>query len=158
VTKEVALKSFNEKLKIKLESSEVQLKSVEIVESRLTEKQKQSPSTVESMDVLAIKETPSSKFEEGIGNLKSVDLTSASIGVKIINTRGFNRTRPVRSLQLIDGVDNQAPGLNFSIGNFLGASDLDIKRVELIVGASSGMYGPNAFNGVIDMETKSPVD
>ena len=74
----------------------------------------------------------------------------------MINTRGFNSTTPVRSLQLIDGVDNQSPGLNLSLGNFLGASELDLQKVELIAGASSAYYGPNAFNGVISMTTRSP--
>ena len=156
--KEIQVGSFADKINVKLEPSTVQLDAVEIKGSRLTEKQKESPLTVESMDILGIRETPAANFYEGLGNLKGVDLTSASLGFKIINTRGFNSTSPVRSLQLIDGVDNQAPGLNFSLGNFLGASELDIKRVELIVGASSGIYGPNAFNGVIDMETKSPFD
>ena len=83
-------------------------------------------------------------------------MTTASLGFVVINTRGFNSTSPVRSLQLIDGVDNQSPGLNFSLGNFLGASELDVQKVDLIVGASSAFYGPNAFNGVISMTTKSP--
>ena len=38
----------------------------------------------------------------------------------------------------------------------MGASDIDIQRVNVIAGASSAFYGPNAFNGVISMETKSP--
>jgi iron complex outermembrane receptor protein len=42
------------------------------------------------------------------------------------------------------------------LGNFLGASELDIQKVDLVVGASSAFYGPNAFNGVIAMETKNP--
>ncbi|MFN2430669.1 MAG: TonB-dependent receptor domain-containing protein, partial [Cryomorphaceae bacterium] len=109
-----------------------------------------------SMDVIAIKEAPSGNFYESLGNLKGVDVTSASLGFKIINTRGFNSTSPVRSLQLIDGVDNQSPGLNFSLGNFLGASDLDVQSVDIIAGASSAYYGPGAFNGVIDMKTKDP--
>ena len=108
------------------------------------------------MDVLAIKEAPSGNFYEGLGNLKGVDLTSASLGFKIINTRGFNSTSPVRSLQLIDGVDNQSPGLNYSLGNFLGAPELDVMKVDIVAGASSAFYGPGAFNGVVSMETKSP--
>src|SRR6056300_1118454 len=134
------------------------LNEVSIVQQRLSEKQQKSALTVESMDALAIKESPSVSFYDHLGTLKGVDLTSASIGFKIINTRGFNSTSPVRSLQLIDGVDNQSPGLNFALGNFLGANDLDIKRVDIIAGASSAFYGPNAFNGVISMETKNPFD
>ncbi len=122
----------------------------------MTDKQRESALTVESMDLLAIKQTPAFNFYEGLGQLKGVDITTASLGFRVINTRGFNSTSPVRSLQIIDGVDNQSPGLNFSLGNFLGASELDVVKVDLVVGASSAFYGPNAFNGVISMTTKDP--
>ncbi|MBT7480961.1 MAG: TonB-dependent receptor [Flavobacteriales bacterium] len=141
---------------IYLKSDNKLIKEVKIVDSRLTQKQKESPLTIEAMDILAIKETPSVNFYDGLGALKGVDITAASLGFKIINTRGFNSTSPVRSLQIIDGVDNQAPGMNFSLGNFLGASELDILKVEIIQGASSAYFGPNAFNGVIKMNTKNP--
>ncbi len=129
---------------------------VEIVGQRVSDKQRASPLTVEQLDLIAMKQTSASSIYNGLGSLPSVDLTTASLGFTIINTRGFNSTSPVRSLQIIDGVDNQAPGLNFSLGNFLGSSELDLLKVDLIVGASSAFYGPNAFNGVISMETKNP--
>jgi len=153
--KNITVKS-TEALKILLGEDKQILSEIVITDSRLTEKQKQSAITVEAMDVIAIKETPAASFYEGLGALKGVDVTSASLGFKIINTRGFNSTSPVRSLQIIDGVDNQSPGLNFSLGNFLGSSELDLKKVEIVVGANSALYGPNAFNGVISMETKDP--
>lgn len=141
---------------ITLEEEGQILEGVVVKGQRVSDKQKADPRSVETMDILSIKETPSISFYSGLGNLKGVDLTTASLGFTIINTRGFNSTSPVRSLQLIDGVDNQAPGLNFSLGNFLGVSELDILKVDLIAGASSTLYGPNAFNGVINMTTKSP--
>jgi outer membrane receptor protein involved in Fe transport len=153
---EIVVTSNARPIDIRISENVQQLKDVEIRDTRVTEKQKQAPLTVETMDAIAIKETPAANFYEGLSHLKGVDLTSASIGFKIINTRGFNSTSPVRSLQLIDGVDNQSPGLNFSLGNFLGASELDVQRVDLVVGASGAYYGPNAFNGVINMVTKSP--
>ncbi|MBT7653093.1 MAG: TonB-dependent receptor plug domain-containing protein, partial [Flavobacteriales bacterium] len=152
----VTVSSDREKMVIKLSPDQILIEAAEVVGERISEKQKQAPLTVETMDLIAIKEAPSGNFYEGLGNLKGVDLTSASLGFKIINTRGFNSTSPVRSLQLIDGVDNQSPGLNFSLGNFLGAPDLDVKSVEIIAGASSAFFGPGAFNGVINMETKDP--
>ena len=88
--------------------------------------------------------------------IRSLSLIDFNEAFKVINSRGFNSTSPVRSLQLIDGVDNQAPGLNFALGNFLGASDLDVMKVEIIQGASSAYYGPGAFNGVINITTKDP--
>ena len=129
---------------------------VRIKQNRLKEKLKESALTVESMTAQSIKETPASDFYEALGHLKGVDVTSASLGFRIVNTRGFNSTSPVRTLQVIDGVDNQSPGLNFSLGNFLGASELDVAGQEIVVGASSSYYGPGAFNGVISMTTKDP--
>ena len=157
-TLDYVVETFDKNHKLKMRKKEVTTGVVEIIGQSITEKDKKNPLTVESMGTAAIKEVAGPDFYASLGNLKGVDLTSASLGFKIINTRGFNSTSPVRSLQIIDGVDNQSPGLNFSLGNFLGASDLDVQRVDLVVGASSAFYGPNAFNGVISMTTKSPYD
>lgn len=156
ITIEQTVTSLDKPISVKVKPNETLLKTVEVVGDRITEKQKESPLTIEALDVLAIKETPAANFYEGLGQLKGVDIMAASIGFRVINTRGFNSTSPVRSLQIIDGVDNQSPGLNFSLGNFLGASELDVQKVEIIVGAASAYYGPNAFNGVVSMTTKSP--
>lgn len=155
-TLEVEVNSVAEPLTLRLIPGEIELGEVEITASAYAERQKQSPLSVESLGINAIKETPAANFYEGLGHLKGVDVTASSLGFKVINTRGFNSTAPVRSLQTIDGVDNQSPGLNFSLGNFLGASELDVESVDLIVGAASAYYGPNAFNGVIAMRTKNP--
>lgn len=153
---EVEVRDAAQKIDIRLSTASIVMEEAIVVGQRIGDKQKAAPLTIENMDALAIKQTASSNFYNGLGNLKGVDLTTASLGFTIINTRGFNSTSPVRSLQIIDGVDNQAPGLNFSLGNFLGSSDLDVIKVDLIQGASSAFYGPNAFNGVISMETKNP--
>ena len=133
-----------------------QMNELIVVADRIPQKNKQSPLIIESLDLIGIQQSPTPSFYDGLGSLRDVDITAASLGFKIINTRGFNSTSPVRSLQIIDGVDNQSPGLNFSLGNFLGVSELDVLRVDIIVGASGAYYGPNAFNGVISMQTKNP--
>ena len=153
---EVAVNSADQEIKVLMSDNAITTAVVEVTGQRISDKQKAAPLTVESMDLLAIKETPADNFYDGLGSLKGVDLTAASLGFKVINTRGFNSTSPVRSLQIIDGVDNQSPGLNFSLGNFLGSSELDVLKVDIIQGAASAYYGPNAFNGVIAMETKNP--
>ncbi|MBK7811804.1 MAG: hypothetical protein IPI50_11305 [Saprospiraceae bacterium] len=116
--KEVLYSENGKVLQITMEEEAIQIETIEITGLRISDKQKSSPLTVESMDLMAIKETPAANFYAGLGALKDVDLTTASLGFTIINTRGFNSTNPVRTLQLIDGVDNQSPGLNFSLGNF----------------------------------------
>ncbi len=154
-TVDVQVPDLDKPVKVSM-SANVSMDVVEIIGRSISEKEKEAPLTVESMGSIAIKEVASADFYASLSNMKGVDMTSASLGFKVINTRGFNSTSPIRSLQIIDGVDNQAPGLNFSLGNFLGASELDVQKVDLIVGASSAFYGPNAFNGVISMITKSP--
>lgn len=152
---EYEVKNIDQKIIIELSPTTIELESVKVV-GMISDKQKESPLSVETMSLNAIKETPATNFYEGLSHMKGVDLTSASLGFKVVNTRGFNSTSPVRSLQIIDGVDNASPGLSFALGNFLGASELDLMKVEIVSGASSAFYGPNAFNGVISMHTKSP--
>ncbi|MCY7329956.1 MAG: TonB-dependent receptor, partial [Saprospiraceae bacterium] len=155
-SQELEITNASTRLTVRLVTGDLVIEETVVRGQRIDDKQNAAPLTIENLDAIAIKETAAISFYNGLGNLKGVDLTTASLGFTVINMRGFNSTSPVRSLQIIDGVDNQAPGLNFSLGNFLGSSDLDVAGVDLVVGASSAFYGPNAFNGVISLKTKNP--
>jgi outer membrane receptor protein involved in Fe transport len=115
-----------------------------------------SPVSIEKMDIIAIRDAPGASFYDAINNLKGVDMMTQSLTFKSVNTRGFGSNGNVRLVQLIDGMDNQAPGLNFSVGNIAGISELDLESVELIPGAASALYGPNALTGLLLMNSKSP--
>src|SRR5258708_20469151 len=52
-------------------------------------------------------------------------------------------------------MDTQAPLLNFPTGSTMGRGELDAESLELIPGAASALYGPNAFNGIMIMKSKS---
>ena len=118
----------------------------------------ESPVTVERMDARAIKNTSSPSFYDGLENLKGVDINTSSLTFKSVNTRGFATFANTRFMQLVDGMDNSSPALNFAIGNLLGMSELDVKTVELLPGASSALYGANAFNGIMFMTSRNPFD
>ena len=120
------------------------------------DEEKKDAQTRVSYDRVDILANPAAEIMSGVGTQKEMMVSSPSLAFKVLNTRGFNSAAPVRMLQIIDGVDNQSPGLNFSLGNFLGVSELDLLRVDVIVGASGPFYGPNAFNGVISMQTMDP--
>tara|TARA_R110002050_G_scaffold114567_7_gene230171 strand:+ start:271 stop:3162 length:2892 start_codon:yes stop_codon:yes gene_type:complete len=126
--------------------------------SRVEESILQSPVSIEKMDILDIREAPGDSYYKGIANLKGVDITSSSINFQILNARGFNSTGNTRFVQLTDGMDTQAPSLNFPIGNLNGPSELDVESIEFIPGASSALYGPNAFNGILLVNSKNPFD
>jgi iron complex outermembrane recepter protein len=131
---------------------------VVISASRVEESILQSPVSIEKMDILAIRDTPSDTYYKAIANLKGVDVTSSSINFQIINARGFNSTGNTRFVQLTDGMDTQAPALNFPIGNLNGPSELDVESVEFIPGSASALYGPNAFNGILLVNSKNPFE
>jgi outer membrane receptor protein involved in Fe transport len=129
---------------------------VVVAASRMKENFLQSPVTIEKMDLGAIRAVPAASFYEGLGNLKGIDINTQSLTFRSVNTRGFNANRQVRIVQLIDGMDNQAPGLSFAVGNIVGISELDLESVEILPGAASALYGPNAIQGLILMNSKSP--
>jgi iron complex outermembrane recepter protein len=126
--------------------------------SRTEESILKSPVSIEKMDILAIQQTGADNYYKGIANLKGVDVSTSSVNFQIINARGFNSTGNTRFIQLNDGMDTQAPALNFPIGNLNGPSELDVESVEFIPGSSSALYGPNAFNGALLVKSKSPFE
>jgi outer membrane receptor protein involved in Fe transport len=83
-------------------------------------------------------------------------MTTSSLTFNTISTRGFNGSGNLRFNQLVDGMDNQAPALNFSVGIILGPTELDIDNIELLQGASSALYGPGGMNGTLLMTSKNP--
>lgn len=145
-------------ISIKMEEEMLLGQEVVISASRVEERIMESPVAIEKMDILAVQNTPADNYYKGLANLKGVDVTSSSINFQIINTRGFGSTGNTRFVQLTDGMDTQAPALNFPIGNLNGPSELDVESLELIPGASSALYGPNAFNGILLVNSKSAFD
>ncbi len=135
-----------------------ELDEVVISASRTPERIFESPVTVERFGLKEIKNTASADFYDGLENLKGVDINTNSLTFKSINTRGFATFANTRFMQLVDGMDNSAPALNFPLGNLLGMTETDILSVELLPGASSALYGANAFNGILFMRSKSPFD
>ncbi len=134
------------------------LDEVVISASRTPERIFESPVTVERFGLKEIKNTASVDFYDGLENLKGVDINTNSLTFKSINTRGFATFANTRFMQLVDGMDNSAPALNFPLGNLLGMTETDVLSVELLPGASSALYGANAFNGILFMRSKNPFD
>jgi iron complex outermembrane receptor protein len=126
--------------------------------SRYPESYMKSGVTIEKMDILEIKAAPTPDFYDGLANMKGVQASSGSLNFTAINTRSFATIANVRFVQWVDGMDTSAPLLNFPTGNIIGIGELDAESMELIPGASSALYGPNAFNGILIMKSKSPFE
>lgn len=156
--KSVEVTSLSEKISVSLVEQQVDLDEIVVSASRTPERILESPVTIERMGMKEVKNTSSATFYDGLENLKEVHFNSSSLSFKSINTRGFATVANTRFLQLVDGMDNSSPALNFVLGNLIGLSELDVQSVELLPGASSALYGANAFNGILFMNSKSPFD
>lgn len=155
-TQELKIEGNRTDIKIVMKEQALMGQEVVVSASRVEEGVLQSPVTVEKMDIRMIRETPAASFYDGLANLKGIDMATQSLLFKSINMRGFGSTGNPRTVQMIDGMDNSAPGLNFPIDNIVGMPELDVESVEILPGAASALYGPNALNGLVLMNSKSP--
>lgn len=150
--------SANQTLNFSLEEEHETLDEVIVSASRTPERIRESPVTIERIDAKFVQNSASADFYDGLENLKGVDINTNSMTFKSINTRGFATFSNARFMQLVDGMDNTSPALNFALGNLLGMNELDVNSIEILPGASSALYGANAFNGILFMTSKSPFE
>jgi outer membrane receptor protein involved in Fe transport len=124
--------------------------------SRVPERILESPVSIERISNVAIRNSAASNYYDIISTLKGVDVVAASLSFKTPTTRGFAGSGNTRFNQIVDGMDNQAPGLNFSVGSIIGLTELDVESMELLPGASSALYGPGGMNGTLLINSKNP--
>lgn len=158
LTRRIRIEEFSRNLEVRLSEDYTQLGEVYITSDKISEQDLKAPIETIKVGLIQLQSSPSFNFYESLGNLKGVDLTTQSVVINTVNTRGFNSSTNQRFRQFTDGIDNQAPGLSFSLGNIVGPSTLDIESVQLVPGPSSAFYGPSSFNGVLEMTTKNPFD
>ncbi len=152
------ISSENETIQVIMSEVQTFLDEVVLSASRTPERIFESPVSVERFGLREIANTSAESFYGGLQNMKGVDINTNSLTFQSVNTRGFATFANNRFLQLVDGMDNSAPGLNFVLGNLVGMSELEVQSVEILPGAASALYGAGAFNGVLFMRSKSPFD
>src|SRR5690606_15033610 len=156
ISREIPVDGPTENLNVSLEPGTSLGDEVVVSASRVAERILESPVSVERMGIQGIRRSAAPNYYDGIANMKGTDMTTSSLNFKTISTRGFNGSGNLRFNQLIDGMDNQAPGLNFAVGSVIGPTELDIDNVELLQGASSALYGPGGMNGTLLITSKDP--
>jgi len=150
--------SNNQILTVVLNETSTALDEIVISASRTPERIFESPVSVERFGIKDIENATAESFYGSLQNLKGVDINTNSLTFQSVNTRGFATFANVRFMQLVDGMDNTAPGLNFVLGNLVGMNELDVQSVEILPGAASALYGAGAFNGILFMQSKNPFD
>jgi outer membrane receptor protein involved in Fe transport len=116
----------------------------------------ESPVSIERMGTREIRNSAQPNYYDNVRNLKGVDVVSSGLLFSTPTTRGFAGSGNARFNQLVDGMDNQAPGLNFAVGSTVGLTELDVDNMELLPGASSALYGSGGMNGTLLINSKNP--
>lgn len=153
-TEEVTVTTTDE-VSITLRSFEKILDVVVVAGDRVERRITTSAVSIEKVGKADIINSPTDPYSHLLTR-KNLDVTISSMTYKTFSTRGFNGSGSSRVNQLMDGMDNQAPGINFAVGNFIGLTDLDIESIEILPGASSALYGPGGVNGTILINGKNP--
>jgi outer membrane receptor protein involved in Fe transport len=155
-SQEVSVTSVSQVLQIDINPISQLGQEVVVSASRASERILESPVSIERVSASTIRNAPASTYYDIVTNLKGVDVVASSMTFKTPTTRGFSGSGSTRFNQIVDGMDNQAPGLNFSVGSVIGLTELDVESMELLPGASSALYGPGGMNGTLLINSKNP--
>jgi len=140
---------------IKLESSTQMMDEIVMSGSRRAEKITESPATI---NVITAKQID--QFVGNPGELfaqqKGVDFVRTGAFISGFNVRGFNSAFNPKMLQLDDNRYSTLIATGLAYGPMSPLGKEDIERIEVVLGPSSALYGPNAHNGLVNTVTKSP--
>lgn len=155
-TQEITVTGSAQNVNVNFVPSEAFGQEVVVSASRVSQNILESPVSIERVSAAAIRNAPAASYYDVVTNLKGVDVVTSSLTFKTPTTRGFSGSGNVRFNQIMDGMDNQAPGLNFAVGGVIGLTQLDVESMELLPGASSALYGPGGMNGTLLINSKNP--
>ncbi len=153
---EVTVSNATNLVQVEFKPTNILGQEVVVAANRVPQKILESPVSIERVSAATIRNAAVSSYYDVVTTLKGVDVTTSSLTFKTPTTRGFNSSGNTRFNQLVDGMDNQAPGLNFSVASIIGLSELDVDNMELLSGASSALYGAGGMNGTLLINSKNP--
>lgn len=135
-----------------------ELDEIIISASKTKENILKSPISIEKIGTRTLRASPKFSAFDMLENVKGLQILIPSLGFKVFNARGFANTTNVRFVQLVDGMDNQAPHIGSPLASVLMPSDLDIQNIEIVPGVSSAVFGMNSLNGLVNVISKNPFD
>lgn len=143
-------------LDVALVTTSLQGEEVVISASRRAEKMTNAPATISVINANAIRELPSFNVAELLGRQRGVDYVRSGVLGIGINARGFNSAFNPKNLQINDGRLSSLIATGLPLGALSTTIKEDVERIEVVLGPSSALYGPNAHNGLLNTVTKDP--
>ena len=134
-----------------------ELNPLTVTTSRTYEKALEAPAAVEVVSTRDLEERQVTSPIEHVEHQPGVDVARTGIRGRTAVLRGFNNVFSSRTLFMTDNRIARVPSLRVNIFYLNPTSELDMERVETVLGPGSALYGPNAAGGVVHYMTKSPI-
>ena len=147
-----------EPMSIALVAEAIQLNPIIVSASRRPQKRLEAPATVETVEKEEIRERAAPTVIDHVKGEAGVDVAQTGLAQSNVVARGFNNIFSGALLVMSDYRYAQVPSLRVNAYNFIPATNLDLERVEIVLGPGAALYGPNSANGVMHLITSSPID
>ena len=149
--------SDTNELIIFLEPEAIQLDEYVVTASRRRERIEDAPAAISVISKKEIRRESNTNLGDYLKGTKGIDFTQSGIDSYNMTARGFNSSFSSRLLTLTDGRMANVPSLRLTAYNVIPVSFDDVEQIEVVLGPSSALYGPNAHSGVLNIVTSSPL-
>lgn len=147
-----------EAMSIALVVEAIELNPIIVSASRRPQKRLEAPAAVEVVEKEEIRERAAPTVIDHVKGEAGVDVAQTGLAQSNVVTRGFNNIFSGAMLVMADYRYAQVPSLRVNAYNFIPVTNLDLERVEIVLGPGAALYGPNSANGVMHLITASPID
>ena len=115
-----------------------------------------APATVTVIGPRTLDVAASQSYGDILRNVPGVNITQVSARDVNITPRGSTSTLSTSQLAVLDGRSLYQDFFGFVMWDFMPVNLNEIKRIEVIRGPASAIWGANAVSGVINVITKTP--
>lgn len=155
---EVNTEEWRNQVQEKLEQAPLEPEAFSVTGARHPEKVSHAPAAVTVLDEEDLKLYSVGSLEEIFRLVPGLEVVVNSPAYKMVGIRGFFPAGVNNVLVLVDGREVNTNFIGEVYWDFIPVSLDDIKKIEIIRGPVSALYGANAFSGVINIITKDPRD
>lgn len=132
------------------------LLQIEVVTAaRKVQKISEAPASMYVITDEDIKQSGATTIPDILRIVPGLDVMEITASDFVVNARGFNQEMSNKMLVLIDGRSVYWDFYGLVVWDSFPIALEEIKRIEIVKGPGSALYGANAFSGVINILTKS---
>ena len=141
---------------LEIKSAAIMFQTYVVTASRRRERIEDAPAAISVITERNIRRESNTNLGDYMKAIKGVDFTQSGVDSYNLSARGFNSSFSSRLLTLTDGRMANVPSLRLIAYNVIPVTSDDVQQIEVVLGPSSALYGPNAHSGVLNIITKPP--